>query len=157
MFEIKNLGQYHDLYLKTDVLLLCDVYEKFISICLKDYNLDPFHYFSSLGFSWNETLMYTGGKLEKTQKIDVHLFLEKGMRHGVSYISKGYGNSDENTGIMYWDTNNLYRTVISLDCLPYSSFKFLSKEEIDDFDLGFIPENSLIGYILEVDLSTQFT
>ena len=46
VFKIKNLGEYHDLYLKTDVLLLCVVFEKFISVCLKDYGLDPCHYIS---------------------------------------------------------------------------------------------------------------
>ena len=50
IFNIKNLGEYHDLYLKTDVLLLCDVFEKFISVCLMDCGLDPCHYFSSPGF-----------------------------------------------------------------------------------------------------------
>ena len=45
-FNIKNLGEYHDLYLKTGVLFLCNVFEKFIDICLKDYGLDPCHYFS---------------------------------------------------------------------------------------------------------------
>ena len=53
---------------------------------------------------------------------------------------------------MYWDMNNLYGTVISFDYLPYGSFKFLSKEETDGFDLDSVSENSLVGYILEVDL-----
>ena len=60
VFEIKDLGQYHDLYSKTDVLLLCDVFEKFISVCLKDYCLDPCHYFSSPGLSWDAMLKMTG-------------------------------------------------------------------------------------------------
>ena len=51
VFKIKNLGEYHDLYLKTDVLSLCDVLEKFVGVCLKDYGLDPCHYFSSPGLS----------------------------------------------------------------------------------------------------------
>ena len=51
LFGTKNLGEYHDLYLKIDVLLLCDVFEKFIDVCLKDYGLDPFHYFSSPGLA----------------------------------------------------------------------------------------------------------
>ena len=59
VFKIKKLGQYHHLYLKTDVLLLCDVFEKFISVCLKDYGLDPCYYFSSPGLSWDTMLKKT--------------------------------------------------------------------------------------------------
>ena len=92
----------------------------------------------------------TGIQLEKINNIDVHLFLEKGMRGSVSYISKRYSKSDQNTEIMYWDANNLYGWVMIQD-LPYCGFKFLTREEIDNFDLN-ISENSLIGYILEVDL-----
>ena len=105
--DIKNLGEYHHLYLKTDVLLLCDVFEKFISVCTEDYVFDPCHYFSSPGLSWDAILKMTGIRLEKVGDIDVHLLLEKGMRGGISYISKRSSN-DENTGIMYWDANNLY-------------------------------------------------
>ena len=152
VFEVKNLGEYHDLYLKTDVLLLCDVFEKFIDICLTQYKLDPCHYFSSPGLSWDAMLRFTGIKLEKVHDIDVHLFLEKGVRGGVSYISKRYAKSDENTEIMYWDMNNLYGTVTSFSYLPYDGFKFLSEKEINVFDLDSIAENSLVGYILEVDL-----
>ena len=108
VFEIKNLGQYHDLCLRTDVLLLCDVFKKFISVFLKDYGLDPCHYFSSPGLSWDAMLKMTGIQLEKINDIDMHLFLQKGMRGDVSYISKRYSKSDDNTEIMYWDANNLY-------------------------------------------------
>ena len=126
MFEVKDLGQYHDFYLKTDVLLLCDVFEKFISACLKDCGLDPCYYFSSPGLSWDAMLKMTGRKLEKINNIDVHLFLEKGMRGRVSYISKRYSKSDQNTKIMYWDANNLYGWAMIQD-LPYGGFKFLSQ------------------------------
>ena len=152
VFDIKDLEEYHDLYLKTDLLLLCDVFEKFIVVCLKDYGLDPCHYFSSPGLSWDAMLKMTGIKLEKINKIDVHLFLEKGIRGGVSYISKRYSKSSDDISIMYWDMNNLYGTVMSFDYLPYEGFRFLSKEEIKRFDLGSVSENSKIGYILEVDL-----
>ena len=151
VFKINNLGEYHDLYLKCDVLL-CDLFEMFVSVCLKDYGLDCCHYYSSPGFSWDAMLKMAGVKLEKIDDIDVHLFLEKGMRGGVSYISKRYSKSDEDTDIMYWDVNNLYGTVMSFEYLPYGDFKWLSEEEIKVFDLHSIPENSLIGYILEVDL-----
>ena len=56
IFNIKNTGEYHDLYLKTDVLLLYDVFEKFINVCLMDYGLNPCHYFSSPGLAWDAML-----------------------------------------------------------------------------------------------------
>ena len=83
VFDIKILGEYNDLYLKTDVLLLCDIFEKFINVCLKDYGLGPCHYFSSPGLSWDAMLKVTGVKLEKIHDIHIHLFLEKGMRGGI--------------------------------------------------------------------------
>ena len=52
-FKMKNMGDYHDHFLKKDVLLLADVFEKFISTCIKHYELDPCHYFSSPGLSWD--------------------------------------------------------------------------------------------------------
>ena len=140
VFNIKNLGEYHDLYLKTDVLLLCDVFERFINVCLKDY-----------GLSWDAMLKMTGIKLEKISDIDMYLFLEKGMRGGVSYISKRYSKSDDDVNIMYWDMNNFYGTVMTFNYLPYDGFKWLSKEEIKKFDLDSIGENSKIEYILELD------
>ena len=97
-------------------------------------------------------LKMTGVRLEKTDNVGVHLFLEKGMRGSVSCISKRYSKSDENTDIMYWDMNNLYGTVISFDYLPHGGVKSLSEEEINLFNLNSIPENNKIGYILEVDL-----
>ena len=82
--------------------MLCYVFEKFIDVCLKDYGLDPCHYFSKLGLSWDAMLKMTGIKLEKISNIDVHLFfLEKGMTGEISYISKRYSRGDENIYIMY--------------------------------------------------------
>ena len=62
LFKIKILGEYHDLYLKTDVLLLTDVFEKFIKTCLDYYSLDPCHYFSTTGLSFGAMLKMTGVK-----------------------------------------------------------------------------------------------
>ena len=128
---------------------MCDVLEKFVSVCLVDYSLDPCHYFSLPGISWDVMLKMTGVKLEKISNIDVHLFIEKEMRGGASYICKRYSKSSNDKTIIYLDMNNLYGTVMSLNYLP---FKFLSKEEIKVINLDCISENSLIGYILEVDL-----
>ena len=79
-FDIKDLGAYHDHYLKKDVFLLTDVFEKFIDTCLKVYALDPYDYFSSSGLSWDSMLKMTGVKLEKISDIDKYLFIEKGLR-----------------------------------------------------------------------------
>ena len=93
----------------------------------------------------------TSIQLEKINNIDVHLFLEKGMRGGVSYISKRYSKSDRDTDIMYWDANNLYGSAM-IQNLPYGEFKFLSEKEIKTFNLDSIAKNSPVGYTLEVDL-----
>ena len=98
-FEMKNMGDYHDHYWKNDVLLSADVFEKFVAMCLKFYGLDPFfldpfyracHFFSSPGLSWGTTLKMTGVKLEKISGIDKYLFVENGLRGGISYIPKRY-------------------------------------------------------------------
>ena len=137
VFGIKYIGEYHDLYLKTDVLLLCDVFEKFISAYLEYYSLDLSHYFSSPGLSWDAVLKMTGTELQKIDNIDMHLLLEKGMRGGISYISKRYSKIDKNKTIMYWDANNLYVWPMS-QSLPVSDLKFLTQKEINNFDLDSI-------------------
>ena len=73
----------HDLYLKTDVLLLADVFETFIKTCLDYYGLDPCHYFRSPGLSWDAMLKMTGIEFELMSDIDMHLFSENGMRCGI--------------------------------------------------------------------------
>ena len=82
-FNIKRLGEYHDLYLKTDALLLCDVFENFINTCLNYYVLDPCHYFSSPGLAWDAMLKMTGIKLELISDIGMYLFIEIAMRGGI--------------------------------------------------------------------------
>ena len=77
-FKVKNMGDYHDHYLKKDVLLLTDIFEKFIDTCLKYSELDPCHYFSAPGLIWDAMLKRTGIKLEKISDIDQYLFIEKG-------------------------------------------------------------------------------
>ena len=85
---MKNMSDYHDNYLKKDVLLLADVFQKFIDTCLIFYKLDPCHYFSSSGLSWDAMLKTTGVELKKLSDIDRYLFIEKGLRGGISYVKK---------------------------------------------------------------------
>ena len=154
------MGVYHDHYLKKDVLLLADVFEKFIDTCLKCYELDPCHYFSAPGLSWDAMLKMAGAKLEKISDIDQHLFIEKGSRGGISYIAKRYAKANnkhmsdydsnkQSTFITYLDKNNLYVWAMS-EFLPYSEFKWL--KNVDKLDVMSINEKSDVGYILEVDL-----
>ena len=161
-FEIKTLGEYHDLYLKTDVLLLCDVFEKFIDTCLNYYRLDPCHYFSLPGLGWDAMLKMTGVELELIDDIDMHLFIEKGMRGGISYIAKryikannvymkNYDDAKEDVYIIFFDAKNLYGSSMT-QCLPYGGFKWMTEEEINNFDFNLVEGDNSNGYILEVDL-----
>ena len=161
-FNLKTMGDYHDLYLKSDVLLLADVFENFRKTCLQYYKLDPCHYFTSPGLSWDAMLKMTDIKLELMVDIDMFQFIEKGMRGGISYIANRYGkannkymkNYDEKTPskyIMYLDANNLYGWAMS-QYLPTGNFKWLSQNQIEKTNLGKYTENSKKGLILEVDL-----
>ena len=138
------------------------MFEKFVSTCLDYYGLDPCHYFSSAGLSWDAMLKMTKIEVDLISGIDTHLFVEKGMRSGISYISKShskannkhmecYDSDKESKFIIYLDANNLYGWSMS-QYLPYSGFKWLNQKEIIDFCLNFISENSFVGYILEVVL-----
>ena len=85
--NIETMGEYHDLYLKSDVLLLAAVFKSFRKTCLQYYKLDPCHYFTSPGPSWDAMLKMTNIKLELMIDVDMFQFIEKGMRGGVSYIA----------------------------------------------------------------------
>ena len=139
VFKLNTMSDYHDLYLKTDVLLLADVFKNFINTSLDYYGLDRCHYFSSPGLSWNAMLKITKIELELISDTDMHLLIEKGMRGGISYISKRFSKSnnkymkcydsgEDNKYVMYLDTNNLYGYAMS-QYLPYSGFKCLNKKE----------------------------
>ena len=86
-FDIKTMGEYHDLYLKSDVLLLADVFESFRKTGFQYYKLDPCYYFTSPGLSWDAMLKMTNIKLELMTNVGMFQFIEKGMRGGVSYIA----------------------------------------------------------------------
>ena len=157
---MKNMGDYHDHYLKKDVLLSADVFEKFIATCSKFYGLDPCHYFSSPGLSWDAMLKMTGVKLEKMSAIDKYLFIEKGLTGGIYYIGKRYAKASNkyvndydhkkpSAFISYLDINDLYGWALT-EYLPYNEFEWL--KNVDEFDVMPITKKSPIGYFLEVDL-----
>ena len=161
-FNLKNMGEYHDLYLKSDILLLVDVFENFRNTCLEYYKLDPCHYFTSPGLSWDAMLKMTDIKLELMTDIDMFQFIEKGLRGGISYIANRYGkannkymkdyNKDKPSKyIMYLDANNLYGWAMS-QYLPTGGFKWLKQNKINDLNLSKYDTENKKGLILEVDL-----
>ena len=112
MFKIKTMDNYYDLYLKTDVLLLADVFEKFTNTCSGYYGLDLCHYFSSPGLSWDAMLKMTEIEFELISDFDMSLFVEKGIRGGISYIAKRFSKANnkymQSFDITYLDANNLF-------------------------------------------------
>ena len=160
-FECKNLGDFHDKYLETDVLLLADVVENFRETCLKHYKLDPAHYYTSPSLSWDALLKYTGINLELLTDVNKHLFVERGLRGGISMESRryckannrhlsDYNPQEETSYIMYYNANNLYGWAMSQP-LPVGKFEwclaFPTLHQIRRWR-----SNRKIGYILEVDL-----
>ena len=161
-FQLQTMGEYHNLYLKSDILLLADVFENFRETCLQYYKLDPCHYFTSPGLSWDAMLKMTNIQLELMTDIDMFQFIEKGMRGGISYIANRYGKAnnkymkeyDEKAPskyIMYLDANNLYGWAMS-QYLPTGGFKWLTEKQINKINLAQYNEDSNKGLILEVDL-----
>ena len=133
IFKMNTRGDYHNLYLKTGVLLLADVLEKFFDICLECYQLDPCHYFSSPGLSWDAMLKMTGIELELITDIEMQFLLKKEWREvfltslkdsKTNKYMKCYDSSKENKFIIYLDAENLYAWAMR-QYLPYSGFKVI--------------------------------
>ena len=118
-FEMKTFQDYHDLYLKTDLLLLADVFENFRDICQKNYGLDPTLYYTAPSLAWDAALKVTKVKLELLADPDMLLMIEKSIRGGASMISTRYGKANNpymgdlydlyqpTKYILYLDANNL--------------------------------------------------
>ena len=140
MFRMKTLQDYHSLYNETDVLLLADVFDNFRNICMENYKLDPSHYYTAPGLSWDACLKMTV-KLELISDIEMLLMIEKGIRGGVSMISNRYGKanhrymgdkfnpSEPSKYITYLDANNLYGAAMSMK-LPTHGFKWMKDNEL---------------------------
>ena len=82
-FKLKNLGDYYDLYVQSDTLLLTDVFENFRNKCIEIYELEPAHFLSAPGLAWQACLKKARVKLELSTDIDMLLIVEKGIRGGI--------------------------------------------------------------------------
>jgi len=164
LLKCKNLKDYLEDYLSIDVFLLCDIFEEFRKTSKKYYNLDPAHYYSTPGLSQDSMLKLTNIELELLTDIDMLYFFQEAIIGGLSFISKRYvkvnnkymkdfDNTQDSSYFIPLDANNLYGNAMS-QYLPYKDFKWCTDEEIEDLEkeLFNIPDNSDIGYTLQVDL-----
>ena len=162
-FNIKNIGEYHDLYVQSDTTQLAHTFEQFRTVCLKEYKLDPACFCTTPGLAIEAFLKLTHVKLELLTDIDMVLMCEKGIRGGLSQAIQRYATANNkympnynlkqmSSYLMYVDANNLYGWAISKK-LPIDSFKWNDNLEI--FTSEFIKnynEDSDTGYLLEVDI-----
>ena len=163
VFRIRNVGEYHNLYVQADTLLLADVFENFRNKCIDIYGVDPVYFVSAAVLAWQACLKKTEVKLELLTDYDIILIIEKGIRGGIcqavhryakanNKYMKNYDKNNESSYIENLDANNLYGWAMSQK-LPVNGFKWV--EKLSRFNEIFIKnynENSDIGYFLEVDI-----
>ena len=164
-FKMTKMKDYHDLYLKSDVLLLADCFENFREKCLEFYKLDPAQFFTTPGLSWAAALKMTGVQLELITDMNMHLLIEKGVRGGIStivtryakannkYMGAKFNEKEESVYLLDLDANNLYGWAMSQP-LPTDTFTWVLEEDLvklQDTILN-LEEDSPTGFILEVDL-----
>ena len=134
-FEIKNMGEYHDLYVQSNALLLADVFEGFKNISLKTYGLDPPHFLSAPELAWQAALKKTKVKLGLSADINMVLMVENGVRWGICHsicryakannkYMKDYDKNKELPCLQYWDVNNFYGWAM-LQKLPENNFDWI--------------------------------
>ena len=155
-FKLDNLGDYHDLYVKSDTLLLADVFENFRDMCIKVYELHSAHFVSLPGLAWQACL----------KKTKIVKMVEKGIRGGICHsipryaksnnkYMKNYNKDEESSYILYLYANNFYGWAISKK-LPVNGFKWLDSDKINEINEDFIKNydenNYYKGYIFEVDV-----
>ena len=164
-FGIQNVGEYHDLYLRTDVVSLANVFESFRRVCLENYGLDPSHFYTAPGLAWKACLKETGIRLELLLDPDMLLMFERGIRGGITqsvhrwaaannpYMGSEYDKSKPTKYLQYLDANNLYGWAMSQP-LPSGGFCWI---ELGDRNPKTIVEELVKkrdhGYLLEVDVA----
>ena len=164
-FGIRNMGEYNDLYLKIDVVLLANVFESFRRVCLENYGLDPSHFYTAPGLAWKVCLKKTGVKLKLLLDPDMLLMFERRIKGGITqsvhrwsaannpYMNSEYDKNKTNKYLQYLDANSLYGWAMSQP-LPTGEFRWVEFRK--DWNPKAIVEKLVAkknyGYLLEVDV-----
>ena len=149
-FNIKNGEELTQLYLKSDVILLADVFGNFIKISVEEYGINPLYCVSLPGYTWQCGMKHTDINLQTPQDKDMILLLENNIRGGISSVmGDRYIKSDKNKKILFIDANNLYGWAMS-ESLPYDEIKLDNNVNLED--IINTRDYSDIGYFVEVDI-----
>jgi len=159
---MRNLGEYHDFYFMTDILLLADVFEHFHQKVLDKHGLYCLYYFTLPSLAWSMALKHTQVELDLICDPEIYLTFENSISGGISTISnryarannplvEGYDSTKPTTFITYLDANNLYGAAQS-EPLPVGDFRLLTPQEISQLNIEQIPADSPTGYVIECDL-----
>ena len=181
MFKLKNLGELHNLYVETDTLLLADLFENYRKVIHHKYGLDPAHFYTAPALSWSAGLKFTKVKLEIPQDIDMHIFIDLGLKGGISMVVEHFARANNEylkelfdpetlqSFIQLVDANNLYGWTMS-QMLPTGGFKWVNlkkglltpgiTESMDRHrtmnewteDIMNLNEKDSTGYIFQVDV-----
>ena len=156
------MGEYHDLYVRSDVGQLSDVFENFRSLCLKIYELDPSYFVSTPGFAFEAMLKCTKVKLELLTDKEMVVMVEKGIRGALTQVVKkhavanhkylpNYDSLKKSVFLQNLDANNLYGYAMN-EKLPLDGYEW---DNIDKFTSDFVKNDDVngdVGYLLEADV-----
>ena len=159
-FKLKHLGEYHDLYVQSDTLLLAEVFGNFRNMCIEIYELDPTHFLSTPGLAWKACLRKTRVELELITNIGMLVMVEKGSTGGICHAvyryakannkyMKNYDEAKESSFILNLDINNLYGWAMCQK-LSVNAFKWVRNvSKIDKDSIKNYDEDGHIGYFQE--------
>lgn len=162
-FKCERFIDYHNLYLKCDVLLLADVFESFRATAMQNYGLDPAHYVSAPQLSWDAMLKMTECELELLSDPAMFRMVQENLRGGVAMISKRHAKANNkymgdlydatkpSSHILYLDANNLYGWSMS-EPMAIGEFEWLTEEQISHIDWCTQSVDQSHGYIVECDI-----
>ena len=160
--KCKDFGDYHDLYLTTDVLLLTDIFENFRQSAIEKYKLDPLNYVSSPSLSWDAMLLHTRQELGLIHDDESRLFFNEAKRGGIVNVGaqryttanhkymKKFNPQRKSNFISYLDMNNQYGAAMC-DYLPYELDGFVNDMSLDK--LLNHPREDLNGFFVKCNIS----